>query len=97
MADAGDIHLADVGGGLRRRVLVVSTGRFHRAAERALVAPAVTVPADEPQPPWRIAVGADIFALDALRAVDLGQLLEPVGHADRDACERVRRALRAIT
>ena len=96
MSDVGDIHLADLGGGRRRRVLVLTSLRFHRQAGRAVVAPAVVVSAADPQPPWRIVVGPDIFAIDALRSIDLEQLLEPIGRADRQACAAARRALQAI-
>jgi mRNA-degrading endonuclease toxin of MazEF toxin-antitoxin module len=97
MTDAGDVYLADVGGGRRRRVLVLSAVRFHRQAGRAIIAPAVVAAATGPQPPWRIAVGPDLFALDMLRTIELDQLLESVGRADRTVSEAARRALRAIT
>ncbi len=77
--------------------MVLTSIRFHRLAGRAIVAPAVVVSAADPQPPWRIAVGSDLFALDALRTVDLEQLLESVGRADRQACTAARSALQAIT
>ena len=38
---AGDIFLADARDEQRRRVLVVSDARFHRATERAIVAPSI--------------------------------------------------------
>lgn len=97
MIDAGDVYLADIGGGGRRRVLVLTTSRFHRRADRAIVAPEITVGATGVQPPWRVSVGDALFALDALRTIDTDQLLERVDRAGANAASAARRALIAIT
>ncbi|TPW09674.1 MAG: Uncharacterized protein FD127_4064, partial [Acidimicrobiaceae bacterium] len=57
MINAGDIHLADLNDKLRRRVLVISSARFHHASGRALVAPEVIGEPDDVPFPWRVQVG----------------------------------------
>jgi mRNA-degrading endonuclease toxin of MazEF toxin-antitoxin module len=89
---AGDVMLADAHAEERRRVLVLSDTRFHRATGRAIVAPAIaTIDADES--PWR--PGTDErFAVDFLTTLPLDRLLESVGRVD---AATLRRAQRAIT
>jgi len=82
---AGDIFLADAREEQRRRVLVVSDTRFHRATGRAIVAPSIaTIAADES--PWRPGV-AERFAVDYLTTVPLDRLLETLGRVDADTCD----------
>lgn len=94
--DAGDVHLADLGGETRHPVMVVSGRRFHQIAERALVCPAVEVVVDEPFP-WWIESDLGTFALDRLTSLPLDRLLDRRGHVGATTVERARRALRAIT
>ena len=96
MIDAGDVCWCDLGGERRAQVLVVSHVRFHRAAGRALVCPAVGVRGDE-LPPWFVPVGDEFFAIDRIVARPVERVLEQVGRAPSAAFERVRRTLRAIT
>jgi mRNA-degrading endonuclease toxin of MazEF toxin-antitoxin module len=88
---AGDVVVADTPGEQRRRVLVVSDARFHRATSRAIVAPSIaTVSADES--PWR--PGSDErFAVDYLTTLPLDRLLEVVGRVDGPTLRRAQRAV----
>lgn len=97
MIHAGDIHLADLRGGLRWAVLVVSNDRFHRMSDRVLVAPNIDVEDDELVPPWVVRVGADAFALDLLRSIPASRLLERIGRASSVDVQQARRAIRQIT
>ena len=74
MIDVGDIHLADLNEERRRRVLVVSIARFHRAADRVLIAPETLGPPDDVPFPWRVAVDGAVFAVDFLRTIPLDTL-----------------------
>ena len=97
MIDAGDIHLADLHEERRRRVLVISNGRFHAASGRVLVAPEVVGDADEVPFPWRVQVNDAIFALDLVRSLPIERLLDRIDRAPAAAVAVVRRALRHIT
>lgn len=88
---AGDIYLTDTRDEQRRRVLVVSDTRFHRATGRAMVAPSIpTVSADES--PWRPGV-EERFAVDFLTTLPLDRLLEAVGRVDGATVRRAQRAI----
>lgn len=93
MTDAGDIHLADLNDERRRKVLVVSNRRFHRASGRALVAPAISGEPDEVPFPWRIEVDGEVYAVDLLRSITTGRLLDRVGVAPHEAVLAARRAV----
>ena len=97
MIDVGDMHLADLNEERRRRVLVISNGRFHAASGRALVAPEVVGDADEVPFPWRVQVNDAIFALDLVRSLPIERLLDRIDRAPAAAVAVVRRALRNIT
>ena len=97
MIDAGDIHLADLHEERRRRVLVISNGRFHAASGRVLVAPEAVGDADEVPFPWRVQVDDAIFALDLVRSLPVERLLDRIDRAPAAAVAMVRRALRNIT
>ena len=88
---AGDIVVADAHAEQRRRVLVLSDTRFHRATGRAIVAPSIaTIEADES--PWR--PGTDErFGVDFLTTLPLARLLEPVGRVDAATLRRAQRAV----
>jgi mRNA-degrading endonuclease toxin of MazEF toxin-antitoxin module len=88
---AGDIVLADARDEHRRRVLVLSDTRFHRATGRAIVAPSIaTIAADAS--PWR--PGTDErFAVDFLTTLPLDRLLESVGRVDAATLRRAQRAV----
>jgi hypothetical protein len=62
----GDIWRVDIGAATRRSVDVISDDRFHRLAERAIVAP--VLPASEPgrTPPWWITHDDSVIALERL-------------------------------
>lgn len=95
--DCGDIYLADLNEERRRRVLVVSNARFHRHAERALVAPELFGEPDEVPFPWRVTVDDIVFAVDFVRGIPLARLLERTDRAPHTAMRAVRRALQQIT
>ena len=88
---AGDIFLAAARDDQRRRVLVLSDTKFHRATGRAIVAPTIaTIDADES--PWR--PGADErFGVDFLTTLPLDRLLESVGRVDAATLRRAQRAV----
>ena len=88
---AGDIYLADAHEERRRHVLVLSDTRFHRATQRAIVAPRIdTIAADES--PWRPGV-EERFAVDFLVTLPLERLLEAVGRVDAATLRRAQRAV----
>ena len=97
MIRTGDIYLADMNEEVRRRVLVVSTERFHRASDRALVAPERSVSPANVQFPWWIRVDDMVFAVDLVRTIPLAFLLERLDRAPMAAMEAVRRAVHNIT
>ncbi len=77
----GDVWLADVGAEIPRPVYVVSDERFHRLAERAIVAPVLPSGAAERNPPWWIAHESSVVALERLSSIPAGRLLERQGTA----------------
>ena len=88
---AGDVVVADTRDEQRRRVLVVSDARFHRATQRAIVAPSIaTIAGDES--PWRPGV-KERFAVDFLTTLPLDRLLEAVGRVDAATLRRAQRAI----
>jgi mRNA-degrading endonuclease toxin of MazEF toxin-antitoxin module len=94
---SGDIHLADLNDEMRRRVLIVSTDRFHAASGRVLVAPEVPVEIDEVLFPWRVRIDDSVYAVDLLRSLPMERLLERSDRASVAAMTSVRRALLHIT
>ncbi len=97
MIHAGDIHFADLSEELRRRVLVISNDRFHRASGRVLVAPETRRSLDAVPFPWLVQIDDGIYAVDLVRSLPVGRLLERTGRAPASAMTAVRRALLSIT
>ena len=94
---AGEIWLADRDGETRRLVYVISDTRFHRLAERAVVAPVLeTVPA---QPsPWHIRLAERrAVAVNQVGTMSIDRLLERVEWAGSETLRQARRPVRAIT
>jgi mRNA-degrading endonuclease toxin of MazEF toxin-antitoxin module len=92
----GEIWLADAGRETRREVFILSDPRFHRLAERAIVAPIVAAP-QEGRRPWHVDVEGDrVAAVHQLSTLSVDRLLERVAVADVDALLRARRAARHI-
>ena len=91
-ADAGDIYLSGLGTEVRQQVLVLSSARFHRIAERAIVAP---LSGARPYP-WRIEVDDDTYAIDLLRTVPTEVLLERLGRAPQEAVRQAHRAVQLV-
>ena len=97
MIDAGDIFLADLSEERRRRVLVMSTDRFHRASGRAIVAPEVLGEPDDVPFPWRVQVEDGVYAVDLARTLPIDRLLDRTDRASAAAMVTVRRAIISIT
>lgn len=97
MIEQGDVYLADLHEERRRRVLVVTIGRFHQQAGRVFVAPEAFGIAAEAPYPWRMAVAGGVFAVDRLRSIDERRLLERVDRASAVEMASVRQVLRTIT
>jgi mRNA-degrading endonuclease toxin of MazEF toxin-antitoxin module len=95
---SGDVYRADLNDEVRIRVLVVSTDRFHRLSGRSLVVPEVFGESADPvNYPWRVQVDDAVFAVDLIRSVAIGNLLERLDRAPAKAMQNVRRTLLAIT
>jgi mRNA-degrading endonuclease toxin of MazEF toxin-antitoxin module len=92
---AGDVWLADRGEETRRLVLVVSDARFHRLAQRAVIA-AVLDEAPAAPMPWHIPFSRGTIAVNLLGTISVDRLLERVDQADFETLRRVRRAVREI-
>lgn len=90
--EAGDIVLADLGAEQPQLVLVLSSARFNRIAERAMVAPAA---AKRPFP-WRIDNDGQTFAVDLLKTVPTDVLLAVKARASQDVTRRAQRAVRLV-
>ena len=97
MINTGDIHLADLNEERRRRVLVISTERFHRLSDRAIVAPEVFGEPDEVPFPWRVQIDDGVYAVDLVRSLPIDRLLDRTDRATATAMAVVRRALLNIT
>ncbi len=92
----GEIWTADGGQESRNQVFVISDSRFHRLAERAVVAPVIVVPVDARRP-WHVGVDGDrVAAVNLLATVPTDRLLERVAPADAEALSTARRAARFI-
>ena len=90
--EAGDIVLADLGAEQSQLVIVLSSARFNRIAERAIVAPAA---AQRPFP-WRVDDDGETFAVDLLKTVPTDVLLALHARAPQDVTRRAQRAVRLI-
>ena len=93
---AGDIWLADRGDETRRPVFLLSDSKFHRLADRAVIAPVL----ERWSPvawPWHVKVGDKVVAVNQVGSLPTDRLLELVDRADLDTLRKVRRALREIT
>ncbi len=88
--------LADRGDERRHLLFVISDSRFHRLAERAVVAPVLdTMPAAAR--PWHIPFDEGAIAVNQLGTTAIDRLLERVDRGDLETLQRVRRAVQAIT
>lgn len=94
--DGGEIWLADRGDEVRRLVYVISDARFHRLAERAVIAPVLQQMPALPRP-WHVPVGSRAIAVNQLGSAPTDRLLELVERSDLATLRLVRRAVRAIT
>lgn len=96
-AAAGEIWLADRGEETRRLVFVISDTRFHRLAERAVVAPVLDEVPSHPRP-WHVLVADDrAVAVNQVGTIPIEQLLERVDRGGVETLRKVRRAVQAIT
>lgn len=77
-------------------MFVLSDPRFHRLAERAVVAPVTDVPSGDRRP-WHVGLGGDrVAAVHQLATVPTDRLLERAAVADLEALLLARRAARFI-
>jgi mRNA-degrading endonuclease toxin of MazEF toxin-antitoxin module len=95
-AAAGEIWLADRGDERRRHVFIISDARFHRLAERAVVAPVLDA-APSSSRPWHIPLGDQVVAVNQLGTMPLDCLLERVHRPGFETLRQVRRAVHEIT
>jgi mRNA-degrading endonuclease toxin of MazEF toxin-antitoxin module len=93
----GDVWLADVGAETRRPVYVVSDERFHRLAERAIVAPVISSASPSREPPWWVAHDGSVVALERLSTVSTERLLERQSTAPHSTVRTVQRAIGWLT
>lgn len=89
----GDIWLADLGAETRRPVYVVSDDRFHRLAERAVVAPVLAAHRSERNPPWWIAHENSVVAVERLTSIPVERLLVLHGTAQYTTVRAVQRTI----
>ena len=97
MTDAGDIWLADLNDERRRRVLVISTGRFNGLADRAIVVPEMKLRPGAVLEPWRFETDDAVFAVDRIQNIKLERLLEKTGSVPYPVMRQIRHALLQIT
>lgn len=96
-AAAGEVWLAGRGEETRRLVFVISDTRFHRLAERAVVAPVLDEIPSHPRP-WHVLVTEGrAVAVNQLGTIPIERLLERVDWVGAETLRRVRRAVRAIS
>jgi mRNA-degrading endonuclease toxin of MazEF toxin-antitoxin module len=95
-ASAGEIWLAARGDETRRLVFIISDARFHRLAERAVIAPVLDEVPASPRP-WHIGLGDGAVAVNQLGTTPVARLLEQVDRVDFETLRQVRRAVREIT
>ena len=95
--EAGDIWLADIGAETRRSVYVVSDDRFHRLAERAIVAPVLPSGPPGRTPPWWISHDDSVVALERLSSIPVDRLLERRGAVQYTTVRTVQRAIGWLT
>jgi mRNA-degrading endonuclease toxin of MazEF toxin-antitoxin module len=88
----GEIWLADLGAATRRPVYVISDDRFHRLAERAIVAPVLSAGAGH-DPPWWIESESSVVAVERLSSIPLERLLERHGTAAYRTVRAVQRTI----
>jgi len=93
---AGEIWLADRIDERRHLLYVISDTRFHRLAERAIVAPVLDALPASPRP-WHIAIDERAIAVNQLGTTPIDRLLERVDRCDLETLRRVRQAVHAIT
>ncbi len=74
---------------------MLSDARFHRLAERAVIAAVLDVMPASPRP-WHIPFGQRAIALNHLGSVSVHRLLERVDTADYETLRRARRAVNEI-
>ena len=96
MIEQGDIWSADLRDEVRRLVLIVSVGRVHQLADRAIVAPQLFVEPDDVPFPWRVELDGAVFAVDLLRSIPTSRLLERTGRATPTVMQQVQRVTRNI-
>ena len=96
IASAGEIWLADRGDAIRREVCVLSDARFHRLAERAVIASILDVAPGHPRP-WHITLDdGRTLSVNLLGTLPTDRLLERLDVIPAHHLRRARVALHAI-
>ena len=93
---AGELWLADRGDERRHLLYVISDSRFHRLAERAIVAPVLDAMPAAPRP-WHVAIDDRAIAVNQLGTASIDRLLERVERGDLETLRRVQSVVRQIT
>jgi len=94
--EAGEIWLAAAGDERRRLVFIISDARFHRLAERAVVAPVLAGMPASPRP-WHVSVGDRAVAVNQLGTTAIERLVEVAERPGSEVLRQVRLAVREIT
>lgn len=76
-------------------MFIVSSARFHRLSDRAVVAPVLDRAPDSPFP-WHIPMGTRTIAVHQLGTVTIDRLLKRVDRADAETLRQVRQAVQQI-
>ena len=77
-------------------MFIISDARFHRLAERAVIAPVLEQIPATPRP-WHIPLGNRAVAVNQLGTTSIDRLLELIDRFGFDTLRQVRRAVREIT
>jgi mRNA-degrading endonuclease toxin of MazEF toxin-antitoxin module len=93
----GEIWLADIGAETRRSVYVISDDRFHRLAQRVVVAPVLPAGTPGRTPPWWISHEGSAVALERLSSMPVDRLLERQGAVHHATVRDVHRAVGWLT
>lgn len=92
----GEVWLADLGAERRQHVYVASDSRFHRLAERALVAPVLAPDSADPPPPWWIPLDGSFVAVERLASLPIERLLDHTTTAPHLTVRQVQRVIALV-
>lgn len=78
---------------MRIQAIVVSSARFHRVSQRAIVVPELRLPIDELLDPWRFAIGGRLYAADHTQTLRIERVLEVVTRLPFAELRKVQRTI----